>query len=762
MGQIGKRAILRWAVPLGLLVLGGAAQASGDYGCDFPRSLEMSTGPCSNAVAIAPGNDTRANLNLLTRDARGVPSVPSVPTERQIWGNYRGTLFEWYELQQSYWPQAEGVVPPGSYSSYNGSRCQTLESGAAAFAEAITAARDVTEADRKALIERRSQFSNTCYENRYADPVENVGASVGGGLDPLHVAVRSSSVTTREFYNYLCAAQAFYAGDWDKAHSVFATLAEARDPWIRETALYMLARVDINAAPAEAFNDWGDFEGPNATDKAKVRRAGEGFIAYLEAYPQGRYARSARGLQRRVLWLGGKNAELAAVYASVLRQSDGSDPALHDMLDEVGGKWEGADRSLLASAYSRVLQEVDPTDPMFADILDEIDGKLIVPSTSGAELRDPVLIATWDLQHMRRSIWDDVTTDYLTLAQIEAQRPLFAGHEDLFDLIRASHAYYVARDYKRVLELIPDAARQERYTAVQFSRQLLRGQALAQRGDRNEAGFWFDLLQGTEPLYQRPLVELGLALSYERAGKTEMVFAANSPITDPDIRETLLRTSAGPDVLRATAKDTARPMPERRTAMHALLWKDLSRGRYADFGRDYALLEGFAPDSETDSEIYQPEFYPLDEFRSGTWAEDFACPDIAATAGRLARNAKDSGALLCLGEFYRLNDFDGYDENGRYYWSARTREGQLGYGPDRFAGTAMTRADLYRAVLAEPSASREQRAYALYRSVWCYGPSGNNDCGGEDVPESRRAAWFRELKTRYADTRWAQELKYYW
>ena len=64
-------------------------------------------------------------------------------------------------------------------------------------------------------------------------------------------------------------------------------------------------------------------------------------------------------------------------------------------------------------------------------------------------------------------------------------------------------------------------------------------------------------------------------------------------------------------------------------------------------------------------------------------------------------------------------------------------------------------------MLADPRTAGEERAYALYRSIRCYAPSGNNDCG-EEVPVAQRQAWFRQLKKDYPSSRWAKSLSYYW
>ena len=85
---------------------------------------------------------------------------------------------------------------------------------------------------------------------------------------------------------------------------------------------------------------------------------------------------------------------------------------------------------------------------------------------------------------------------------------------------------------------------------------------------------------------------------------------------------------------------------------------------------------------------------------------------------------------------------------------------------------ALSRRAIYDAIIANKDAAAELRAYALYRAVMCYAPSGYNGCSGpartmEEIdaaqaPQSTRKAWFTELKQRYPDSRWAKSLRYYW
>jgi len=79
-----------------------------------------------------------------------------------------------------------------------------------------------------------------------------------------------------------------------------------------------------------------------------------------------------------------------------------------------------------------------------------------------------------------------------------------------------------------------------------------------------------------------------------------------------------------------------------------------------------------------------------------------------------------------------------------------------------FPGVAVPRDQIYREVIGQAGVGHEDRAYALYRAVYCYAPSGNNSCSGEQAPEAERRGWFRRLKSEFGDTRWAREIEYYW
>ena len=683
--------------------------ASADMGCEASWTLAVSSYECAGSGLIGPRNDTRINLAWLLRDQAGLsaPGKLGYPAPDWYGAGYGHVFLSWETLQAAFWPRPEsGDGEEEASGAYQGSRCQTLASGGEAFSAALAAAKGLRPGEREALAQARELLGPACAGDKAA-PAWPASVTSPAGLG---------------YLGYLQGAHAFYADDFAAARARFAELAGARDPWLAETARYMTARNELAAAQAGGFDEWGGFDAGKA-DRATATRGAAALDAYLRAYPAGRYAASARGLKRRAAWLSGQVEPLAQAYSALL-----------------------ATQPLL-----------DPGTPM---LFEEVDSKQLFGIGLGDRAQAPLLLATWDLLRMRRS--DPEMAEYvpkpLSAADLAAQAPVFAKDPELYGFLQASHAFHVAQDYRRGLALIPDDARRPAYAPLAFSRQVLRGLALEKLDDRNAAGFWQELIGGARDLYQRPAVELALAMNRERHGTLDRVFAADSPVTEPEIRARLLQHIAGPELLRSRARAASRL--EREVALFTLLYKDLSRGRYADFGKDLAMVPASAGtggwvngwSSDVERQV------PLALFTRGRWeSSGFPCPGIARTAATLAARPADVRGRLCLAEFYRLNDLDGYlaDEG-------KPPVDQLGGSPSLFPGKAMTRADLYAAVLADRSATPADTAYALYRSVMCYAPSGNNSCGSTDVPLARRKAWHDRLKREFPKSPWAASLKYYW
>ncbi|HUD28514.1 MAG TPA: hypothetical protein VMQ93_06550, partial [Novosphingobium sp.] len=633
------------------------------------------------------------------------------------WGNgdFGHVFLGWDEMQEAFWPSAQPAADEAS-PEYAGSRCQTLSSGGAAFRAALEASKALKPDERAALSAARDLVKPACDGDKGPASWPAVASAAG-----------------REYLAYLQAARAFYADDFAASRALFADLARAKEPWLAETARYMVARNELAAAQAGAFDEWGGYAGGDKVDRPSAERARAALRDYLSAYPRGRYAASASGLTRRAAWLLGEGPVLARDYAALMAAQP-------------------------------------PLAPQAPALLEEVESKVLFGTGLGAGADAPLLLATWDLLRMRRHedadgqplLASEIPPE-LTSAELAAQKPAFAAAPDIYAFLQASFAYHVARDYRGVLALVPDGARAKSFTPLAFSAQMLRGLALEKLGDRNAAGFFRQLAPGARDLYQRPAVELALALHWERSGELPLVFAPSGPVTEPEIRTILLARVAGPDLLRGRA--TASGGVERDVALFTLLAKGLSRGRYAEAGRDLALVPADASTSGWVGDGWTGAWMgpdadsrpPVGLFARGRFQEHYACPSLARTAATLAATPGDVKARLCLGEFWRLNGFDDYLAG-----NARPDADQLGGTKDLFPGTPVPRAGLYAAVLADRSATPEDTAYALYRSVMCYAPSRINSCGGAEASEAQRRAWFQRLKRDYPKSKWASELKYYW
>ncbi|MDE2403810.1 MAG: hypothetical protein KGM17_03725 [Sphingomonadales bacterium] len=705
----------RWgaAVAVVLAGAGGVAWACADPGCSPAWSVLVPDYQCAGNIALSPGNDSRINLLLLIRSLRPVAETGAAYPKRD-WDNreFGRTFLTWAGLRQSYWPRAEDqrgrdAAPDSACTVAAGTVARAdppTPEVVAAFGAALAAEPKLAAADRAVL--------------------ERLRAAVGcGAVD--WTALPASGVA-RDYGAYLKATDAFYAGDWAAAKAGYAALATAGSAWVRETAAYMPIRVGLRAAVATATDQYGDFSA-GKVDKAALAGAQAAIGAYLKAWPQGRYAGSARGLMRRVRWLGGDRAGLARDYEALALATPGDSEAAADLVEEIDVRLLGSD----------------------GDVAEVVKGQ-----------EAPLMLAAADLRRMRPADGKPG----LTAADLAAQQPAFAGRDALYGFLGAARTIHAGEDPRPVLAAIPDDARQAGYTPLAFSRQVLRGVALGRAGDRNAAGFWRELMGGATGLYQRPLVELGLAQAWTNGGRMAAVFAPGSPVTDSATREVLLRSVAPPAILRATARDAARPAHERDLARFTLLAKGLTRGFYGDFGGDLALLQPNPPREGTIGWMAGSDPVPVGVFAKGKWSDGFACPAIAQTAATLARNPGDARAKLCLGDFLRLNGFDAF---GVGY--ERPPVDALGGGSDQFPGQPRGRDAIYQAVIADRTAAADLRAYALYRAVMCYAPSGYNSCSGPpvgneraEVPKATRKAWFDELKRAYPQSRWAQALRFWW
>lgn len=694
------RILIATLLALGALSTGLPALASSDMGCDQRLvPVSASFSDCASTALLAPGNDTRVNLAWLMMDAHGGRGPPAPEPADPAQRPWPSVPFGWSQLYSVFvLPEGAEDAGPQLWSSGEGTICVSNDRGQADFVEALQAERKLAEAERTSLIAARKV--TTC-------PYD------GSTTAPTDVAV--SSDAGRAFADYLRATAAFYAGSYDAAS--FQALSNSKQPWVREASRYMVGRAWALAAQANSFGTYGEVD-HERMDGAALAKAKAAFNAYLKAYPTGRYAASAHGLIRRVHWLAGDTDALVAAYGWQIDQKDAALRNLHEV-----------------------------------DLAQEIDAKLPADAYTSKSAH-PVLVAVDVLRRMRK-VGDD-GAGRITRKDIEALRPRFKGREALHGYLLAAHAFFVDAAPHRVLELIPAETPSRPMDTLAFSRQTLRALALDALKDKDARAALTVLFPQAQGLYQRQTLELTLAMHEERNDGLARVFAPSSLIVDPALREQLLIHVAGPDLLRARADDAKASKRERALALYVLLYKQLTHGRHAEFLKDVRRLPAKI-DGASGSYDKLGDMTALADFRWQGVREGYACPALQQIVTTLAADARSRKASLCLGEFFRLNGYDRVES-----WSFAVDKDELGGSPGQFPGRTVPRQRIYQTIIDDAAAPAEERAYALFRAVNCYAPSGYNDCGGDDVPVETRKAWFNQLKSRYPNTTWAQQLRYYW
>ncbi len=700
-----------WGLTLAVLLLAwaGAAHASADSTCYPDWKLKQTDfNGCSSTALLSPGNDTRVNLLMLLHDRHG--SVGRASKYAYDIPERRGDAepFDWAGFAYALGPPPAGAEDGETGDFPFGTRCMSNMVGSAEFIDSVAKAKGLTKEERATLTAVRIGLNPQCSDAKATAVTRDALALV-------------RSKAGRAFAEYLIGAASFYDGEFDAARQTFVNIGKADSPWLAEARAYMLGRASLNQAMLTAFDEYGGLS-KDQLEPGMVDNAYQDFQTYLKAYPQGRYAASARGLLRRIYWLGQDKERLAGEYAAVFRQ-----PA--------------------AAVHS------------FPDLVQEIDIKLL-GELEPADVSDPMLLAVLNLRAMRHANdpkYADYETKPITRAALDAQRAKFAGNEALFGYLQAVHAFYVADKPAEVLRLIPASGNDGSYLG--YSRKLLRALALdATRGAGARAALVM-LVDAARKPQQRGSAELALALHDERAKSVDKVFATNSVIRDADVREILLRYHAGPSLLRKQVAKAASER-EREVAIFTLLYKDLTRGAYADFLRDYALIPADA--KQHAPEDYQsPRYTEIALFRwDGT--KEFVCPSIQMVATILSTKPKDAQGLLCLGEFIRTNALDPDNYGVTEYLDRQPDADELGGTPSLFPGTRFSRLDAYKAVMADPTATPANRAYALYRAVNCYAPAGYNGCDSTEATKAQRKGWFDQLKGQYPTSVWAKKLRYYW
>lgn len=719
------------------------AWASGDVGVCEPswRLSHSDLVRLETTVMLAPSNDTLVNMTLLRLQATG-QQVLLTPRVDDRTGEEQGIEGPFYladsiSFRPDFYghkpePIAEPEADPAEPYGFSGNpRCQSDREGRDEFIAAVREA-GLEPQEEQALIAGRLALSQFCQHPDQTTPIAQ-------GLEP-----QAKSPRALPFARYLQAAWAFYGYDDPRALGLFAAIGSLAEkptvPWVHEAATYMEGRAGVEMVKLTASGRYG-LLWPQDADPTLVEQAYQAFDRYLTAFPKGRYRWIAEDAQDYLGWLGKSRQDFVATF------SDRWGPRLSNpiVVERDGG-------------------------PSFRFWYVDHMARRVITLEDLPLVKDPFFLAALDLYHMRREeeprpgCWDSPPRVTITAQDLDAQAPRFADQPALYQMLRATYAFYLAKDPQTVLALIPDDSAQPAQGTVPFTLRMLRGMALNALNDPSARAYWRKLLAEADQPGQRPLVELAIALQAQNAlpaggaqAKQDFyaLFAPDSPLTVSAVRERLLLYVADAPLLRQQAKDPSRPQPERERALFTLLYKSLTQGQTKQFAADLALVPNDA--NRANPAALLSERPALDIFAKRMWSRDFSCPSLKATAARLARNPKDAIGQICVAEMVRLGRLDDFTLD-----HPPANPEVLGGGPSLFPGQPYNRMSVYRRIMDDPKAPSSARAYALFRAVRCYAPSGYNHCWGQDAPLEERRAWFFRLKKDYPNSRWAQELKFYW
>lgn len=520
------------------------------------------------------------------------------------------------------------------------------------------------------------------------------------------------------FAYYLSGIAHFYGGNYTAATQDFTLLLESNQPWLTETAQYMLMRTALNKSSQNSVGQYGDFDIAriNRDDAAQAQKEAQ---AYLQRWPAGLYADSARNMLRRINWYLQAWPQLAELYEQAFRQTA-----------------DAGELRRLVSEYDNVFGMPFYAQPVLAAFPD-------APQVSYVEL----------LRALRLNADNKPT---LTQAQLDASKAEFekSGNLPLWRDLQLQLWSATGND-AAILQAVTPAKTLPANDILAFSEQVLYGEALmGQKQWPAARDFWQQLLQLSQNPEQQQYIQAKLAATLVYSGNAAAIFAANSPVTNLRFRSRVLKTQATPELLRQQAAKG--PNNEERTiALHTLLVRDLTESRFSDWLNDKKLATAITQPviSEAFNDVNLSSF----DWSGEATEAGYACRSLDDTVAVLSKNADDAHALNCLGEFFRTTQTHvdlWKDQSGNDMLEAAiNRQQPLGQ---------YDRQSYYQQIITSPKAEPEDKSYALYRAILCYAPSGSNECGGEDVEKLQRKGWFTQLKTQYPGSPWAQKLKYYW
>ncbi|QLY62048.1 hypothetical protein HV211_16875 [Citrobacter freundii] len=701
-------------------LLAGAPQAFASFDME---DCKWSDASCllKGIPVLSPENDSRDNLlRLLSQEKSFTLPVQSLPADVTRSRDY----------YFAYHPQWDEISPPPADAPVQ-SKDDTLARQMAELQINVEETNaDDTEHENRHVSNTTasvSQFfaalladTTLTAEQRQALARARLGLLSGASAEQISssLATIPADASAQQYKTYLIAAARFYEGDYVTAEQDFTQLATSSSPWLAETAQYMLMRTALNRSSQNSVGEYGDFDSAkiNRQDASQAQTQAQ---AYLQRFPQGLYADSARGMLRRINWYLQAWPPLAGLYEQAFQQTTDAQQ-LRDTVIEY----------------------------------DNVFGMQFFEGPVVEAFPDAPLVSYIELLRALRLNNDNKPT--LTQAQLDASKPVFekGGKLALWQDLQLN-LWMATGNYAAIVQAVTPAQKLPAHDILAFSEQVMYGAALMGQQQWPAARtFWQQLLKISQDPEQQQYVQAKLAATLVYSGDIASIFAPDSAVTNLRFRSQVLKAQATPELLRQQA--TRGPNNEERTiALHTLLVRDLTENRFSDWLNDKKLAGAITPPviGESFADVNLSTF----DWNGDAAQAGYTCRSLDETVTVLSKKADDAHALNCLGEFFRTSqthvalqaDRAGNDVLG----TAISRKEPFGQ---------FDRQRYYQQVIASPNAEVEDKSFALYRAIMCYAPSGYNECGGEEVDKSQRKDWYTQLKTQYPGSPWAQKLKYYW
>lgn len=654
---------------------------------------------CSNLPVLIPGNDNRTNMTLLLSNL-GLAQIKTLKPDLNLWSAQYGSVpFDVTSLPTVTENKINNKRQPFKLNqdqvSYE-ERCISLQQGKQRFIDQVKANKSIPTTEKQLLIDARSKLIDC----------EKTTALIA--VNP------NWSATTRQYASYLNGSILFYNANFSAASKIYIALSQVEDPWLKETAQYMLIRTELNTAFASAQDQYGDIN-PEKIDHVSVKNFFNNITEYLKLYPQGQYVASARGLMRRGLWL-----------------TDRQDLLINEIVWQIN----------------------HPQSPLYNlemnQLPAELDRRVFRSEKFNPKLlNEPFFLTTYNLMQMRKT--GDEKYKPITWAQLNNQKAFFKTQPELFKYLQAAHLFYVQGKNQEALSYLPKANSQTN-NALQLSQQFLIGQILEKQNKVQAQQHWLQLYQHANDGNAKALFETALANHFNQSQNTQAFIGKNAQISQAILQKNFISNFANEDALQTIIQSSTSTQNQKNTAIYTILSKSLDAQNFVLFNQNVQYLpKNTAQYKSYESNDALKEQPPFADFiwQGSNITPQLKCPDLITLSKQLAQSPKNALLNVCLGEYMRHSRY------GDYYYSWHNDE------QNQFKGTPFARGTVYKKIIKnEPNG--DLKAYALYRSVMCYSPNGTNDCGDIEVSKNTRKQWFDQLKRDYPNSNWAKSLKYYW